>query len=114
MADQKKPTPPKAPAAAPKQAAPAKPLSSSTFKSPQTQPEKRVVFERENYMLFFIGIAFIVVGYLVMAGGNNPDPNSFKPEEIYAWRRINLAPTLVLLGFGIEIVAIMYRKKKAE
>ncbi len=110
MAEQKKPSPPKVPTTAPKQAAP---KTSSTFKAPPP-PEKRVVFERENYILFFIGIAFILVGYLVMAGGKNPDPNSFNPQEIYAWRRINLAPTLVLLGFGIEIVAIMYRKKKAQ
>lgn len=106
MAEQKKPTPQKTPPAAPKQTATAKP----TFKAPV--PEKRVVFERENYILFFTGIAFIVLGYIIMAGGHNPNPNSFKPEEIFAWRRINLAPTLVLLGFGIEVVAIMYRKRK--
>ena len=108
MAEQKKQTT----TTAPKQPTPTVVKTSSTFKSPQTQPEKRVVFERENYYLFFLGIAFIIVGYLCMAGGKSTDPNTFNPDEIFAWRRINLAPTLVLLGFGIEIVAIMYRKKK--
>jgi len=79
-----------------------------------TQPEKRVVFERENYILFFLGIAVITIGYLFMAGGKSPDPNQFYPDQIFSWSRINLAPTLVLLGFGIEILAIMYRKKKAQ
>jgi hypothetical protein len=78
------------------------------------QPEKKMVFERENYILFFVGIAFIVIGYIIMAGGHTNDPNQFHPDEIFAWRRINLAPTLVLMGFGIEIVAIMYRKKKTQ
>jgi hypothetical protein len=109
MAEQKKTTPPKVPTPAPKQATVAK--TTSTFKAPPP-PEKRVVFERENYILFFIGIAFIVVGYLIMAGGHNDNPNTFVPSEIFAWRRINLAPTMVLLGFGIEVVAIMYRKRK--
>jgi len=105
MADQKKPSP-----------AAKTTVTVTTVSAPKPAPkqEKRLVFERENYMLFFTGIAFITIGYLVMAGGKSPDPNQFYPDQIFAWRRINLAPALVLLGFGIEILAIMYRKKKAE
>ena len=46
-----------------------------------------------------------------MSGGGSDDPNVFNPE-IYSWRRIRLAPALVILGFGIEIYAILANPKK--
>ncbi len=54
----------------------------------------------------FIGLAFIVLGYILMAGGGSNDPNVFNPE-IYSWRRIRLAPALVLIGLAIEVYAIL-------
>lgn len=64
------------------------------------------VFERKNYKFMLIGIAIIVLGFILMAGGGSDDPNVFNPE-IYSWRRIRLAPALVLLGFAIEVYAIL-------
>ena len=64
-------------------------------------------------MTFFniiIGIAFIVIGFVLMAGGGSDDPNIFS-NEIYNFRRIRLAPTLVLIGFGIQVYAILYKNK---
>lgn len=78
-------------------------------KRPQSLPESdrpEFIFSRKNYKFMFIGIAFILVGYLLMAGGGSDDPNVFNPE-IYSWRRIRLAPTLVLLGFAIQVYAIL-------
>jgi hypothetical protein len=60
-----------------------------------------------------IGIAFIALGFIVMAGGGSEDPNVFNPE-IYNWRRIRLAPALILIGFGIEIYAILLNPNKEK
>lgn len=64
------------------------------------------VFERKNYKFMLIGIAVIVLGFILMTGGGSDDPNVFNPE-IYSWRRIRLAPALILIGFGIEVYAIL-------
>jgi len=64
------------------------------------------IFEKKNYMFMFIGIGFIVLGYILMAGGGSNDPSVFNPE-IYSWRRIRLAPALVLIGLAIEVYAIL-------
>jgi hypothetical protein len=58
----------------------------------------------------FVGIFFIALGFLLMAGGGSDDPNVFNPE-IFSPRRIRLAPTLVLIGFAIEIYAILLNPK---
>lgn len=61
-----------------------------------------------------IGLAFIALGFILMSGGGSDDPNVFN-EEIYSFRRIRLAPTLVLIGLAIEIYAILlnpHKKKK--
>lgn len=69
------------------------------------------LFGKKNYMLMLIGIAVIALGFILMAGGGSDDPNVFNPE-IYSWRRIRLAPTLVLIGLGIEIYAILANPNK--
>jgi len=58
-----------------------------------------------------IGLVVIAIGFVCMAGGGSEDPAVFN-EEIYNWQRIRLAPTLVLLGLGIEIYAILANPKK--
>lgn len=64
------------------------------------------IFGRKNYKFMLIGIGVIALGFLLMSGGGSNDPNVFNPD-IYSWRRIRLAPALVLLGFGIEVYAIL-------
>lgn len=71
------------------------------------------VFERKNYKFMLIGIAFIAVGFILMTGGGSDDPNVFNPE-IYNWRRIRLAPALILIGFGFEVYAILLNPNKKE
>ena len=58
-----------------------------------------------------VGIIFIVVGFVLMSGGGSDDPNVFNPE-IYNFRRIRLAPTLVLIGFAIQVYAILLNPRK--
>jgi len=59
----------------------------------------------------FIGLAIIALGFILMAGGGSDNPNVFNPE-IYNWRRIRLAPTLVLIGLGVQIYAIFAKPKQ--
>jgi Protein of unknown function (DUF3098). len=68
---------------------------------------------RENYMLLAIGFAIIVVGFLLMLGGKSPSPDKFS-DNIFSFRRITLAPIIVLAGFVFEIWAIMKKPKDAE
>ena len=69
------------------------------------------LFGKKNYTIMLIGLAFVVLGFILMAGGGSDDPEIFN-EEIYNFRRIRLAPTLVLIGLAIEIYAIMAKPKK--
>lgn len=71
------------------------------------------IFHRKNYTFMFIGIAFIVLGFILMVGGGSDDPNVFNPE-IYSWRRIRLAPALILIGFAIEVYAILLNPHKEK
>ncbi|MFT5102423.1 MAG: hypothetical protein ACI86C_000062 [Candidatus Latescibacterota bacterium] len=79
------------------------------------QEAKKVyfTFERKNYVFMLIGVAFILIGFMVMMGGGSDDPNVFNPE-IYSWRRIRLAPALILIGFGIEVYAILLNPNKKD
>ncbi len=74
-------------------------------------PQQEFLFGKKNYTIMFIGITVITLGFILMTGGGSDDPNVFNPE-IYSWRRIRLAPTLVLIGLGIEIYAILVNPKK--
>jgi len=69
------------------------------------------LFEKVNYKILLIGIAVIILGFILMSGGGSDDPNVFN-EEIFNFRRIRLAPTTVLIGFGITIYAILKNPKK--
>ena len=66
-----------------------------------------------NYKLMLIGFAVIVLGFILMSGGGSDDPNVFN-EDMFSFRRITLAPLLVLGGFAFEIYAIMKKPKKEE
>jgi hypothetical protein len=71
------------------------------------------VFERKNFKFMLIGLGFICLGFVLMAGGGSDDPNVFNPE-IYNWRRIRLAPALILIGFGFEVYAILLNPEKKD
>jgi len=73
--------------------------------------KKTFVFQRKNYMFMIIGLLFIALGFILMSGGASEDPNVFNPE-IYNFRRIRLAPTLVLIGFAIQVFAILTSSTK--
>jgi len=81
---------------------------------PAGSGENRFPFTRENYTIMIIGIAVIIIGYALMVGGRSPDPNQFYPDQVYSWRRITLAPIVIILGFIVEVYAIMKRPKQTE
>ncbi len=83
----------------------------SKQKKPLHKQDLNFVFGKRNYIFMFIGLAVIALGFLLMAGGGSDDPNVFN-EEIYNFRRIRLAPALVLIGFGIEVYAILVNPNK--
>ena len=74
-------------------------------------PAPDFAFTRQNYILMLVGLAFIVIGFVLMIGGGTDDPNVFS-DEIFNFRRLTLAPTIVLIGFVIQIFAIMKTPKK--
>lgn len=65
------------------------------------------LFGRENLLWMAVGAALILAGILLMAGGKSPDPNVFDDREVYGFRRITLAPILIVLGLATEVYAIM-------
>lgn len=71
-----------------------------------------ILFDRSNYMWMIGGVVLIILGFILMSGGKSPDPNEFLYDEIYSFRRITLAPLLILIGFGVEAYAIMKKPKE--
>lgn len=68
------------------------------------------LFEKVNYKILLIGIAVIALGFILMSGGGSDDPKVFS-EDVFNFRRIRLAPTVVLIGFGITIYSIFKKSK---
>jgi hypothetical protein len=106
----KQPAPRKEPVQPPKVTISA---SSSTSHKVQATPAKTTefAFGKQNYILLFIGLGLIVLGFLLMIGGGSKDPNVFNPN-IFSPRRITVAPILILAGYVVEIFAIMKKPKE--
>jgi hypothetical protein len=68
------------------------------------------LFDKVNYKILLIGIAVIAVGFILMSGGGSDDPKVFN-EDVFSFKRIRLAPTMVLIGFGITIYSIFKKSK---
>lgn len=75
------------------------------------QSKSEFIFGKKNYKFMLIGLACIVVGFILMSGGGSDDPNVWNPD-VFSWRRIRLAPTLVLIGFGFQVYAILLNPNK--
>lgn len=77
----------------------------------ENKVQNEFIFERKNYVFMLVGIAIITLGFILMAGGGSDDPAVFNPD-IYSWRRIRLAPTLIIIGFAVEVYAILLNPHK--
>ncbi len=78
----------------------------------QEQPQHDFLFDKVNYKILLIGIGVIILGFILMSGGGSDDPKVFS-DAIFDFRRIRLAPTVVLIGFGVTIYSILKNPKKA-
>jgi hypothetical protein len=74
------------------------------------QHKQEFLFDGINYKILLIGIAVIAFGFILMSGGGSDNPNVFN-EDVFSFRRIRLAPTTVLIGFGITIYSIFKKSK---
>lgn len=81
------------------------------MKNKKEDSKKEFLFKKKNYTFLFIGLVCMALGFILMSGGQSNDPNVFNPE-IYNFRRIRLAPTLVLIGLGVQVYAILTISKK--
>ncbi|GAB4158814.1 MAG: DUF3098 domain-containing protein [Winogradskyella sp.] len=82
-------------------------------KKRKEQSKAEFIFGKKNYKFMLIGLACIAIGFILMSGGGSDDPNVWNPE-VFSWRRIRLAPTLVLIGFGFQVYAILLNPNKGS
>ncbi len=82
--------------------------------SKKSTGKENFALRKENYILLLIGFAIIILGFVLMIGGKSEDPTVFNEEEIFSFRRITLAPLVVLFGFIFEIWAIMKKPRSSE
>lgn len=73
--------------------------------------DKEFLFGKKSYRIIVVGFVLIALGFTLMTGGGSDDPNVFNPQ-IFSPMRIRVAPTLVLAGFAVLVVAILSTKKK--
>src|SRR3954469_16318358 len=105
---QTSPNPAPDPGSTPRLAIPAK----KPVKGLLPSGEPSFLFDKENYTWMIGGILLIFIGFMLMSGGKSADPHAFNYDEIYSFRRITLAPIIVLLGFAVEVYAIMKKPKE--
>ena len=72
---------------------------------------KDYLFNKRRYRMLILSIFIIGIGFIIMSGGESIDPDIFN-NEIYNFRRIRLAPLIVVLGFILCIFSILYKDKK--
>ena len=77
----------------------------------KNSPVKLPLFEKENYMWMIVGAIVVTVGMLLMSGGKNENASQFDYKLVYSFRRITIAPILILIGLMVEIYAIFKRPK---
>lgn len=91
-------------------------MATATTKSSNTKPAGKFnvpkgnqvfLFDKSNYTWMIAGLVLILLGLLLMAGGKSPDPNKFNYDDLYSFRRITLAPVIMMIGFALEAYAIM-------
>ena len=81
------------------------------YHPPNTNPT--MYFTKRNYLLALASVATVALGFLLMSGGGSANPEEFNPE-IFSFRRITLAPLVVMVGYLIMVVAIMKTDRNAE
>jgi hypothetical protein len=86
---------------------PAQPKQQAPAQAKQQAALAPLLFDKSNYVFMIAGLVVVLLGFALMSGGATTDPNVFPKDEIYSFRRITLAPIVVIIGFGIELFAIL-------
>lgn len=91
-----------------------KPVKQST-KTAESKPQwpSNMPFKKINYILMAVGVLVLILGYILLSGGGSDDPSKFN-NAIFDARRLKVAPITLIIGFIIELFAIMYRPKEKE
>ncbi len=87
-------------------------MAAKKTKQNNPKPAGELLFGKENYKWMLIGLAITVLGFILMAGGANNNPEVFN-EAVFSWRRIRLAPFLVIAGFMVQVYAILRNPEKS-
>ena len=77
----------------------------------ETDQKPEFLFDQVNYKFLLIGIAVIALGFILMMGGGSENPEVFNEDALFSFTRIRIAPTTVLIGFGITIYSIFKKSK---
>jgi hypothetical protein len=77
------------------------------------KPQTDFLFDRSKYTLLIAGLVVTALGFILMVGGGSKDPNEFS-YELFSFRRLTLAPFLVLFGYGMQIYAILKKKRSPD
>ena len=73
--------------------------------------KSKMVLGKKNYIIIISGCLIVVLGFILMSGGGSEDPNLFIEEELFSFRRITLAPFMVMLGYGVVLYGIMKKQQ---
>ena len=74
------------------------------------EEKSKMVLGRKNYNYIILGCLVVLLGFILMSGGGSEDPNVFNEEELFSFRRITLAPFLVISGYGLVLFGIMKKQ----
>ena len=74
------------------------------------EEKSKMVLGKKNYVFIIIGCLVVILGFILMSGGGSENPNVFQEEELFSFRRITLAPFMVMLGYGVVLYGIMKKQ----
>lgn len=77
----------------------------------QEENSNGIVLGKINYILLAVGFAILIIGYVLLSGGKAPNPKVFS-TELFTTTRVTIAPILIILGFTIDIIALIIKPKK--
>jgi hypothetical protein len=75
------------------------------------EEKSKMVLGKNNYVFIIIGCLVVILGFILMSGGGSENPNVFQEEELFSFRRITLAPFMVMLGYGVVLYGIMKKQQ---
>ena len=75
------------------------------------EEKSKMVLGKKNYVFIIIGCLVVILGFILMSGGGSENPNVFQEEELFSFRRITLAPFIVMLGYGVVLYGIMKKQQ---